>query len=42
MLAIDSGCDTALIDYLLSKAVSPAENDQIRGCVCQVKGSISL
>jgi hypothetical protein len=33
MIAADVGADTAMIDYLLAKAVSPAERDHVRGCV---------
>lgn len=32
-LAIDKSCPPAVIDYLLAKSVSPAENDPIRGHV---------
>ncbi|RDB20232.1 hypothetical protein Hypma_012624 [Hypsizygus marmoreus] len=31
MLAIDQNCTPAVIDYLLAKSISPAENDPIRG-----------
>ncbi|KAJ6579649.1 ankyrin repeat protein [Mycena vulgaris] len=31
MLAVQRGCDTGIIDFLLAKSVSPAETDQTRG-----------
>ncbi|KAJ7124475.1 hypothetical protein C8R44DRAFT_703945 [Mycena epipterygia] len=31
MLAVQVGCDTPLIDFLLAKSISPAETDQSRG-----------
>ncbi|KAJ7165671.1 ankyrin repeat protein [Mycena crocata] len=31
MLAVQMGCDTDLIDFLLAKSISPAETDQTRG-----------
>ncbi|KAJ7196941.1 ankyrin repeat protein [Mycena pura] len=31
MIAVQLGCDSAFIDFLLFKSVSPAETDQVRG-----------
>lgn len=33
MLAVDRGCDTTLVDFLIANGVSPVETDTPRGYV---------